>query len=172
MDRQLNRTKVIKDLSLLYFKFLKSIDWDDKIYLKGINEGRNKFLSNTYLNLCTGKHAITNFRSKKALEIIQDSNNNSKNGKLIFEHMVPKEKYIQRPSEEIVRDLRLTESEKLDKIFELLIKYWHIASITVEEDKSIKNKRTMPKDWDGVSITARYDEVGITVIKNELWIIK
>jgi hypothetical protein len=170
MDAILNREIIIEQLSKLYFKFLNSIDWTDEIYLRGINEGRNKFLSNTYLNLCHGKHSITNFQSMKALNIVQSSMGSGIKGRLIFEHMIPKEKYIQKPCEEIIRVQDISDSDKQAKIKEILTKYWFIASISVEEDKSIRYKRTMPPNWDGVSLTDRYDDVGIIVLKNKRWI--
>jgi len=39
----IDRSAIIKKLSAVYMKFLLSIDWEDELFLKGINEERNKF---------------------------------------------------------------------------------------------------------------------------------
>lgn len=169
MSKILNREEILDQLSGLYIKFLSRIDWSDPVYLKGIHEGKNKFLSNAYLHLCAGKYSITNFHSPASLALINKSIKNEKKGRLVFEHMVPKEKYIQKPSEEIIQNSSLSFGEKSQKVRELLEKYWFIASITSEEDKSIKYKRVMPPNWDEVTITSRYDEVGIVLVPNEIW---
>ena len=163
------RSKIIIDLSVVYFKFLKSIDWEDDLYLKGIREGRNKFLSNAYLNLCKGKHSIVNYFSLEAIAVMKQYPGKLPKGKLIFEHMVPKEKYIQAPSENIIRS-SITDEQKLKEITILIDKYWHLASITVEEDRQIQNRKTMPDNWNRENIFARYDKAGIKVKPNPIWI--
>ena len=165
------RSKIIKELSVVYFKFLKSIDWEDDLYLKGIREGRNKFLSNAYLNLCKGKHSIVNYYSKEAIAVMEQYPGKLPKGKLIFEHMVPKEKYIQAPSENIIRS-SLTEEQKLKEISVLIDKYWQLASITIAEDKRIQYKKTMPENWNQDDIFARYKASGIEVVPNPLWDIR
>lgn len=163
-----NRSKIINELSTVYFKFLNSIDWDDVLYLKGIREGRNKFLSNAYLNLCKGKHSIVNYYSVEADTIIKQYQGRLPKGKLIFEHMVPKEKYIQAPCEAIIKS-SITDVEKLDEIRNLIDKYWYLASITVEEDKCLQYKKRMPENWDKVNIFARYEVARIEIVSNPIW---
>jgi len=106
----------------------------------------------------------------KAKDIIEGISKGNPNGRLVFEHMVPKEKYIQRPCESIIRDNSLTIDQKAVKVYQLLDSYWYIASITAEEDKSIIHKRTMPLGWNGVSIFDRYKEVNIEVHRNDRWV--
>lgn len=163
-----NRTMVVNELSSVYFKFLKSIEWDDALFLKGIREGRNKFLSNAYLNLCKGKHSIVNYYSLEADTIIKQYQGRLPKGKLIFEHMVPKEKYIQTPCEEIIKSSS-TDNQKLKEIRNLIDRYWYLASITVEQDKCLQYKKTMPENWDKENIFARYENAGIRIISNPIW---
>jgi hypothetical protein len=57
-------------LALAYYKLLTRIDWDDEVFIAGIREGLNKFLSNVYIKyLFRGrhKHHKTQFASENAL---------------------------------------------------------------------------------------------------------
>lgn len=99
----MNREQVISDLADIYFEFLNSIKWDNQLLLNGLKEGKNKFLSNVYLHLCQGKHSIVNYHSIDAIEIYQKSPGNLTKELLVFEHMIPKERYIQKPCEEIIQ---------------------------------------------------------------------
>lgn len=164
----MNREQVISDLADVYFEFLNSIKWDNQLLLNGLKEGKNKFLSNVYLHLCQGKHSIVNYHSINALEIYKNSSGNLTRGLLVFEHMIPKERYIQKPCEEIIQ-MEISPELKREKIHQLLDKYWHIASITTSEDKSIKHKKTMPENWDGQNIFARYEVANISTLKNDFW---
>ena len=166
----LNREEIIKTLSDTYYIFLQNIEWNNELYLKGIREGKNKFLSNTYLHLCKDKYRITNYHSKEALLILDNRDDINKSGKLVFEHMVPKDKYIQKPCEEMAKSGDLT----VDKIYKLLMDYWYIATITKEEEKTLKTSKIMPNDWqkqDHEVHLARYKETKIELIQNSMWII-
>lgn len=55
---------------------------------------------------------------------------------------------------------------EIDFIREILEKYWKIAIITKDEDKLLTG-RSMPKDWDGNNIFARYDIAGIQLITKD-----
>ncbi|WP_018623413.1 hypothetical protein [Kangiella aquimarina] len=150
------------DLSPLisaYYKLLTSIDWNDQILVKGLREGLNKFPSNTFLNLHPAKHKYLcgHFYSKPALQTVKS---NIFSG-LIFEHMVPKREYIQRPCEIAAAQNTLS----IDYVKSLFDKYWRIAIITKEEDKSLKSK-SMPHNWDKKDIHARYKESGIILIES------
>jgi len=164
----MKRDEIISKLADVYFEFLNSINWDNQLLLNGLKEGKNKFLSNVYLHLCRGKHSIVNYHSISALEIYNNSSGNLTKGLLVFEHMIPKEKYIQKPCEEIIQ-MEISPELKREKIHDLLDRYWHIASITTQEDKSLKHKKTMPENWDGLNIFARYETINIVTIKNEIW---
>jgi hypothetical protein len=151
-----NYTKVARS----YYKLLTSIDWNDEILLFGLKEGLNKFLSNAFLKLNNGtKYLQGDYYSKNALEKVQ--NNDFTN--LVYEHMVPKNKYIQKVCEEHAKNDTLT----LEFIVELLNKYWKIAVITKEEDKMLSS-RSMPKDWDGENIFFRYQKANIQLIMNPM----
>jgi hypothetical protein len=79
--------------------------------------------------------------------------------------MVPKSKYIQKPCEEWARNNEITEK----KVFDLLDKYWHIATITKEEEKNLGSTKRMPENWDGNSHLTRYDLGKIELIPNPIW---
>ena len=165
-EKSLSRKEIIKTLSETYFIFLQRIEWNNELYMKGIREGKNKFLSNTYLHLCNGKYSIVNFHSAEALSILNGNKDKSKSGKLVFEHMVPKDKYIQKPCETMAKAGELT----FDKIYNLLDKYWFIATITKEEDKTLKTSKFMPVDWENDDYLARYKNTKIELIQNPIWI--
>jgi hypothetical protein len=164
-QNKLYRKDIIRILSDTYYDFLLSINWENELFIKGINEGKNKFLSNTYLHLCGAKHKISNYHSKDALSILSNPNLRT-SGKLVFEHMVPKQKYIQKPCEDMAR------KGELDKeiIYKKLDKYWFIATVTIEEEKTLKTSKVMPNDWDEEDHSARYKAANIELINNPIWI--
>ncbi len=164
-EKKLNRQEIISKLANTYIEFLNSIKWENELYLKGINEGKNKFLSNTYLHLCGGKYGISNYHSKEALFLLNNQTDIHKSGKLVFEHMIPKAKYIQKPCEDLAKVGKLT----LNEIFPLLEKYWFIATITKEEEKLLKTAKVMPKDWQSKGHFARYENTKIELIQNSIW---
>ena len=41
----------INTITEVYFKLLKSLDWEDEVLITGLREGLNKFLSNSCLFL-------------------------------------------------------------------------------------------------------------------------
>jgi hypothetical protein len=164
--KTLIRSEILNKLSSSYFLFLSSIHWKDELYLKGISEGKNKFLSNAYLHLCTGKYSISNYLSLQAKLILNNWEDLYKPGSLVFEHMVPKDKYVQKPCEELAKNQKL--NEKI--IFELLDKYWFIATITKDEEKSLLSAKVMPEDWNKEDHLARYTKANIEVVKNPIWV--
>lgn len=166
VEKKLKREEIIKSLSEVYFIFLKSIVWENELYLKGLSEGKNKFLSNAYLHLCVGKYSIANYFSNEAQLILHNWNDLHVPGNLVFEHMVPKEKYIQKPCEELAKNGKI--NEKI--IFDLLNKYWFITTITKEEEKSLLSAKVMPVDWDNEDHHSRYRKSNIELIKNPIWI--
>lgn len=141
-----------------YIKLLKSIDLNDPIIFKGIKEGLNKFLSNAYLARPGHKYELGHYYYLKAYEKVR----NKEWSNLIFEHMVPKHKYVQKPCVDMVRNGQLDE----DKVFELVKKYWKIAIITKKEDGLLKGK-SMPKGWDKEDIFYRYKKAGIELKAKE-----
>lgn len=151
---------ILQKIAKSYHKLLTSIDWKDEILTTGLKEGLNKFLSNAFLSLNSGsKYMQGDFYSKDAITKVK--NNDFTN--LIYEHMVPKNRYIQKPCQEKAKKEELT----IEFIVDLLNKYWKIAVITKDEDKSLST-RSMPKYWDKENIFLRYQESDIKLIQTPL----
>jgi hypothetical protein len=165
-EKILIRKEIIKTLSETYYSFLKNIEWNNELYLLGLREGKNKFLSNAYLHLCKGKYSISNYQSKEALSILNGDNGIQKSGNLVFEHMVPKDRYIQKPCEELAKSGELSP----DFIYKLLEEYWFIATITKDEEKLLKTAKVMPKEWENTGHIARYENTKIELIQNPIWV--
>jgi hypothetical protein len=150
-----------------YTNLLNLIDWEDPLMVQGIREGLNKFLSNAFLSTKgDAKYKTADFYSELALDRINLGNTSE----LIYEHMVPKQKYIQSICIEKAKKKQL----KLEFVVDLLERYWKIAVVTKAEDVQL-NMRSMPDFWGGSNIFARYQEVGIKLTqspfltKDELW---
>ena len=142
-----------------YYKFLMSIDWDDELFVEGIKEGKTKFLSNMMVNSKKGvRHLYGDYYTPASLEKVKNKDYKG----LVFEHIVPKTKYILKPCEERSKNGTLT----IDFIEDLLNRYYKIAVVTVEEDKKL-NRNSMPKDWDGINIFSRYEEAQIELIESK-----
>lgn len=151
--------EIIEKISTTYYNLLINIDLKDELTAKGINEGLNKFLSNAFLYIGNkDKYHQGDFYSKNAADIIKTESKNE----LIYEHMVPKNKYIQKPCVEEAIKGTLTK----EFVFEKLKSYWFIAIITKNEDKKLKGK-TMPNGWDRKNIFSRYDEAGVKLYPKE-----
>jgi hypothetical protein len=147
----------ISKITIAYYKLLSSIDWSDEVLILGIREGLNKFLSNAHLKLANKhKYLQGNFYSRSAAEKVEAGDFNG----LVYEHMVPKAKYIQKPCEEKAKIGDLT----IEFIETHLDKYWKIAVITKEEDKRL-SRASMPKNWNEKNIFIRYTLAGIELIE-------
>jgi hypothetical protein len=126
--------------------------------VSGIREGLNKFLSNAFLSLDKrSKYLKGNFYSLEALNKVNVGDFKG----LVYEHMVPKSKYIQKRCENAARERTLT----IEYINDLLDKYWFIAVITKDEDTSLRTF-DMPNDWDGKNIFQRYQEAKISLVQS------
>jgi len=148
----------LEPLIKAYYKLLNSIDWDDEILVAGLREGLTKFPSNAFLSMHKkSKYLCGNYYSLLALEQVKSKQFSG----LIFEHMVPKSKYIQKPCEEAAKKGSLNENY----MTELFQRYWKIAVITKEEN-SLLHGTKMPKNWDGNDYLARYKESGIKLLKS------
>ncbi len=147
------------ELAQAYYKLLTALDWRDEILIAGLREGLNKFLSNAYLYLFRGvqKYKKTHFVSLKALEQLQNKDYED----LVFEHLVPKRNHFQKLCEKRAAEGHLT----IDYIEDLLKSYWRLATVTKEEDASLQ-KKSMPDNWDGKAVFARYEAVGIELVEN------
>jgi hypothetical protein len=159
---EVHNTDNLKTLSCSYHKLLTNIDWKDAVFIAGIREGLNKFLSNAFLSIdrSKSKYLKGDFYSCESYKkcSIRDFSG------LIYEHIVPKYKYIQEPCEEMAKKGTLN----VDFIYEILIKYWKIAIITKAENSTLR-QRLMPASWDGHNILARYDDVGLKLKTYDAW---
>ena len=141
-----------------YIELLEAINFNNPIIYSGIREGLNKFLSNAFLDQPGHKYQNGHFYSQMACEKV----NKKDYTRLIFEHMIPKHKYIQKPCMEMAMKNNLDQN----KVRELINKDWKIAIITKEENSRLRG-RTMPKDWDGEDIFRRYNDAGIQLKAKE-----
>src|SRR5437773_1673703 len=108
-------------LAEAYCKFLNGLDWSDEILVKGTQEGRNKFLSNAFASQFPKKHKHhkTHLISEAALKQLHAKNYDE----LIYEHLVPKQEYVQKPCEDLARKGELT----VEFVLQLLNQYWQVA---------------------------------------------
>src|SRR6185503_4597589 len=86
-----------------YHKFLTRIDWTDNLFLSGTKEGRNKFLTSTFLSILRVRGIHKYHRTHLvSLNARQQLAQKSYKG-LVYEHVVPKERHIQTICEEKAR---------------------------------------------------------------------
>ena len=149
----------IEHLARAYFKLLSSVYWNDPLLVDGLREGLNKFLSNAYLASYPGrnKYHKTHLASPAALQRLEQGLTTG----LVCEHLVPKRRYIQAPCESRARTGEL----QLAFIVDRLHRFWHLATITTDEDRLLSRVR-MPENWDGNNALARYEEAGLTLVPN------
>lgn len=154
------KSEVLAGMARAYSSFLVALPWDDPIVIAGANEGRNKFLSNVYLHLFPKrkKYELTQLITPEARTRLEARVYKG----LVFEHLVPKKRYIQVPCEERARAGTLNEAFIMD----LLRRYWVLAMVTSEEDRRL-SWSTMPGAlWDEIDVVARYDHAGIALVPN------
>ena len=163
--------KDLKEIAKAYAKLLYLVDWDDEILKQGLKEGLNKFLSNAYIYIMkknlglksNHKYQMADFVSLKAEKQIKKGTYEG----LVFEHMIPKEKYIQEPCIKKSIEIKINNepiSELEDFILNKLKKYWKLAVVTKEEDKLLSRNK-MPDNWDKKNIKARYEAAKIPLTK-------
>jgi hypothetical protein len=143
-----------------YFAILTAVDWTNSDLVIGLREGLNKFLSNVYLKAVlrgTKKHHCTHLISLSALALVKAG----KGENLVFEHVIPKDFYIQKPCEELAAKGELN----VEFIEDLLNRFWIIASVTSDDAGKLLARR-MPENWDGVQVLARYHAVGVDLVPN------
>jgi hypothetical protein len=141
-----------------YCRFLAAFPWSDPLAIKGGRESINKFLSNVYLASFPGcrKHQLTQFITRSALAAVREN----RLKELVFEHVVPKQKFIQGPCEAKARAQALTPAD----VLALMKRYWLLATVTRSEEKRLT--RDMPPGWDGVSLFARYEAAELPLLPN------
>ena len=109
-----------------------------------------------------GKHRGCKLWSAKAREVAEQVGKGPLRGILIHEHLVPKklirEKLLALPSPSAVE-------------IRILLDAWCIGVVvTKEEDKRLNDcglGSSMPRDWDGKDVWARYTMAGIDVPREE-----
>lgn len=155
----MNRMSYERQLAEAYCKLLSGIDWSDALLVAGLREGLNKFLSNAFLSLFPGIHKYhrTHLISLAALTQVEARDFSD----LVYEHVVPKRPYIQKPCEELAERGELT----VEFAHTVLEKYWRVATITKAEDLRL-HRNAMPDGWDGENVLARYQSVGIVLQPN------
>lgn len=143
-----NHDQVLHRLAAAYSKLLDSVHWQDEVIVRGLQEGLTKFLSNAWLRMVPGssKYHKTHLISPAAEETLRTSNGTP----LVFEHLVPKQQYIQKPCEALARKHRLRPSDVYDR----LKSFWIVATITKDEDARLS--RMMPDGWDAKDPFHRY----------------
>ncbi|MGN5650935.1 hypothetical protein [Bacillus sp. Brlt_9] len=157
------RSQLIKTLSEKYYIFLQSVPFEDELFMKGIGEGKRKFLANLHIYLTTKdlpkgkkeKRYATDYVTPAALDILKRGSTKG----LVYEHLVPKSKYIQDVCEEKAKRGELT----VDFVYEVLNLYLWTATVTEDEDSKLST-RTMPDDWDETNIKFRYDKSDLELI--------
>lgn len=154
-----SETSHVKRLADAYYKLLSLVDWQDNLLVAGLKEGLNKFLSNAFISLYPGIHKYhrTHFVSHAALTRLCAGEYHG----LIYEHLVPKSRYIQQPCQELAKAGKLM----VQDVEALLGRYWRLATVTELEDQSLQRTNT-PDTWDGTNVLARYEAVGIELIPN------
>lgn len=106
--------------------------------------------------LYNGKYSMTDFITPQALLILQ----HKERVKLIFEHMIPKNLYINMLVNKAQQGI-LT----YDEIYNVLMKYYYTCTVTVNEDNSLPSTK-MQDGWDGQNAFYRYQLAGIEFIDN------
>jgi hypothetical protein len=162
---EINRDSIINILANRYYQFLCSLPYQDILYMKGIHEGKGKFLANLHIYLATkdlpkkwnDKRYSTDFVTPAALDILR---NNSVIG-LEYEHLIPKKKYIQDICEQKAMDGSLTE----EFVRNIISQYLWTATVTSQEHKLL-SRRVMPSNWDKTNIKARYDYAEIILLEH------
>lgn len=137
-----------------------------KYYNKDVNKNKLSIhFANGFDHRCT-----VDYFSQNALEILKNKGIHAKDKKggtlLCYEHIIPKN-LILKPLIEKAKIGNLTQKDVYDQIN----KYYFVACITKDEDKLLsENKliKNMPDNWNQEEILARYDEVKISLIKNNI----
>ena len=134
----------------------------NKYIESGLKEGLNKFLSNVWIS-CNGKER-TDYISKDAEMIRKKEGQESHPKGLVYEHMVPKNEYIQKVCLSAAKEGKCL---SIVQIRRLLQKYWVTATITEREHEKLREcgfARKMPEPWDETDVFARYAAAKISLI--------
>ncbi|WHZ01214.1 hypothetical protein QNH48_19705 [Neobacillus sp. YX16] len=117
------------------------------------------FLTESYHRqnrLFNGKYSMTDFITPQALLKLQQK----EKVKLIFEHMIPKNLYLNRLVNKAQQGI-LT----YDEIYNVLMKYYYTCTVTEDEDNSLPPSK-MQDGWDRQNAFYRYQLAEIEFIEN------
>lgn len=160
------RERIMRTLADKYYYFLTVLPFEDELYMQGMVEPRRKFLANLHITLirqslppaCSDWRYSTDHVSEMALHLLQRGTWNK--DELIYEHMVPKTRYIKEPCEAAARRGVLTP----DYVYDLLVRYLWTATIHASENERLAQRTKMPPNWDEIDVFARYKAKGIILI--------
>ncbi|MBM7648435.1 hypothetical protein JOC78_001377 [Bacillus ectoiniformans] len=126
---------------------------------KGIGDSLYYLTESYYRQLGTykGNHSMTDFITSNAKECLESGQISKK---LVYEHMISKNLYIK----EIVQAAKKGELRE-ERIYELLLNYYYVCTVTVEEDKILPSIK-MDDNWDSKNPFYRYEKIGITFMRN------
>ncbi len=136
-------------------KFLKNYHLSSK----GIGEDLY-YLTVSYFKqkgIYKGKYHMSDFITTKARKALKAKDPNVK---LVYEHMVPKNIYINEISKATLND-----SLNIELIYTLLEKYYYVCTVTKDEDELLPSLK-MSNSWDEENPFHRYEEAGITFLEN------
>ena len=152
---QMSHDELCEKLALAYAAFLKALyaapvpqdTLAQELYQCGTRHAdcRGHFLSNAYLSLYDKFYTGAEWTFHSAAS-------RKKGATLRFEHIVPKQKYIQSECEKAAQDGQPPDAGMISA---LLKKYWYVAVITAEEERRLA-RSSMPEGWDREDIFARY----------------
>ncbi len=120
------------------------------------------FLTESYfkqLNQYKGKYSMTDFITPNAKKALQEMD---KSVRFVYEHMVPKNIYLNQ----IIEKTYLSELTE-ESIHILLDTYYYVCTVTKEENTLLPSTK-MPINWDKTNPFARFEAAGIKFLPNDL----
>ncbi|MGX5609034.1 hypothetical protein ACWKTZ_21925 [Bacillus cereus] len=166
-ETEFNRLDYIKYLSKsLYSSFILKNQLQDEV-LRTYHFGSKAigdelyYVTTAYFRekgLSTNKYKMADFISLKAKELMDSGV--PLQGKLRYEHMVPKNMYFEK-IKEILFAGNLTE----ELVYEYMSKYYYTCTVTKEEDDILLTTE-MPGNWDEANPFYRYEYAGIEFVSN------
>ena len=166
-DKKFEREELIEFLAGNLYNVLQYIMMIEDDFLRGCHLRAKSIGENLFFltvdfyrrkGLSCWKHNMSDFITPKAKELIESGE--KLGGRLIFEHLVPKNIYFEK-----FKNAVGTKDLTKEFVYEILDKYYYTCTVTVAEDELL-DKISMPKDWDGVDAFYRYKKAGIIFEEN------
>lgn len=166
-DRKFEREELIKFLADNVYNVLQYVTMIEDDFLRGCHLrakaiGDDLFFLTAEFHRRKGlsrwKHNMSDFITPEARKLIESGE--KLGGRLIFEHLVPKNIYIEK-----FKNVIGTKDLTKEFVYEIFDKYYYTCTVTVEED-AILDKISMPKDWDCENSFYRYEKAGIIFEEN------